>query len=148
MTLLDHFRPGQVWLDTSGNRIHAHGGSILHEEGVFYWYGENKERTTPDGSTWHWGVRCYSSTDLYNWHDRGLIIPPVEDDPSSPLHPAQKMDRPHIVRHPRTGKYVCWIKVMEEGDTQRSSVLVADHLLGPYTLARKIGRASCRERVS
>lgn len=136
MTLLDRFRPGAMWLDTSGNRIHAHGGSILHEDGVFYWYGENKERTTPDGSIWHWGVRCYSSTDLYNWDDRGLIIPPMVDDPASPLHPAQKLDRPHIVRHPRTGTYVCWVKIMEEGDIQRSTVLVADSLFGPYEIVR------------
>ena len=35
-------RPGQVWLDTAGKRIQAHGGSILYENGVYYWYGENK----------------------------------------------------------------------------------------------------------
>ena len=70
------FRPGQVWLDTSGKRIQAHGGSMHHENGTFYWYGENKERTTPGSGIWHWGVRCYSSTDLYNWDDLGLIIPP------------------------------------------------------------------------
>ncbi|MEK6310419.1 MAG: family 43 glycosylhydrolase [Curtobacterium sp.] len=129
-------RPGQVWLDTKGERIHAHGGSILHEDGVFTWYGENKERTTPGSGNWHWGVRAYTSTDLANWDDRGLIIPPVLDDPASPLHPAQKMDRPHIIRNPVSGKYVCWIKVMTADDEQRSTVLVADDLLGPYGIVR------------
>lgn len=83
-------------------------------------------------------MRAYSSTDLYNWEDRGLIIPPVPDDESSPLHPAQKMDRPHILFDERTGTYVCWVKVMGEGshDTQRSTVLVADSLLGPYEVVR------------
>ena len=38
-------RPGQVWLDTNGNRIQAHGGSIIYVDGVYYWYGENKEKT-------------------------------------------------------------------------------------------------------
>ena len=42
-------RPGQVWLDTAGKRIQAHGGSILYENGVYYWYGENKEHT--DGAS-------------------------------------------------------------------------------------------------
>lgn len=129
-------RPGQPWLDTSGNRIQAHGGSIFFEDGVFTWYGENKERTVPGSGIWHWGVRAYQSTDLINWDDRGLIIPPVEDDPESPLHPVQKMDRPHILFNEKTGKYVCWVKVMGEGDEQRSSVLVADELLGPYELVR------------
>jgi len=127
--------PGRVWLDTKGDRIHVHGGSVLHDDGVFYWYGENKERTVPGSGIWHWGVRCYRSTDLYNWDDLGLIIPPDPDDPSSPLHPAQMVDRPHILRHPRTGRYVCWLKVMMADGTQRSTVLVADALTGPYSMA-------------
>ena len=128
--------PGQVLLDTSGNRVQAHGGSILAVDGVFYWYGENKERSTPGSGIWHWGVRCYSSTDLYNWEDRGLIIPPVEDDPESPLHPAQGVDRPHILYNERTRQFVCWIKVMSKGSVQRSTVLVADSILGPYRIVR------------
>jgi hypothetical protein len=103
---------------------------------VFYWYGENKEHTIPGSGVWHWGVRCYSSTDLYNWSDLGLIIPPVEDDPSSPLHPTQKLDRPHIIFNAATQKYVCWVKVMGEGDLQTSTVLTADSLLGPYEIVR------------
>lgn len=127
-------RPGRVWSDTAGNRIQAHGGSILHLDGTFYWYGENKEKTKPGNGIWHWGVRCYSSTDLYNWTDEGLIVPPVEDDPDSPLHPAKYVDRPHIVREERTGKFVCRLKIM--GTVQTSTVLVADHLLGPYEVVR------------
>ena len=55
------FHPGQVWLDTNGKRIHAHGGSILYENGRYYWYGENKEKTTGENGIWHWGIRCYVS---------------------------------------------------------------------------------------
>ena len=73
----DSIRPGGIWLDTNGNRIQAHGGSLFFENDTFYWYGENKEHTTPGSGKWHWGVRAYSSTDLYNWEDLGLIIPPV-----------------------------------------------------------------------
>ena len=60
-------RPGQVWLDTEGKRIHAHGGSVIQADGVYYFYGENKEKTDGKNGIWHWGVRCYASTDLYNW---------------------------------------------------------------------------------
>jgi hypothetical protein len=135
---LTSIRPGAPWLDTKGERIHAHGGSMFYENGTFTWYGENKERTTPGSGNWHWGVRAYSSTDLYNWDDLGLIIPPVLDDPTSPLHPAQKMDRPHIIFNESTGKYVCWLKIMGEGaqDTQASTVLISDSLLGPYEILR------------
>lgn len=107
-----------------------------HENGTFFWYGENKERTLPGSGIWHWGVRCYSSTDLYNWTDLGLIIPPVVDDPSSPLHPAQQLDRPHIIFNPATGKYVCWAKIMGDGEIQTSTVLTSDSFLGPYEVVR------------
>ena len=35
-------RPGKTWYDTDGKRIHAHGGSIIVADGIYYWYGENK----------------------------------------------------------------------------------------------------------
>lgn len=129
-------RPGKVWLDTSGNRIQAHGGSILEHDAAFYWYGENKERTEPGSDIWHWGVRAYRSTDLCSWDDVGLIIPPEPDDPTSPLHPSAMLDRPHIVRSPRTGMFVCWIKIMHPDGGQRSTVLTAPDLLGPYSIVR------------
>ena len=37
--------PGKPWLDTEGKRIQAHGGSVIHIDGTYYWYGENKEKT-------------------------------------------------------------------------------------------------------
>ncbi len=129
-------RPGQVWLDTAGNPIQAHGGSILTVGDTFYWYGENKERTRPGQKIWHWGVRAYASKDLYNWEDLGVIIPPDETDRASALHPESKLDRPHIVRDPNSGRFVCWLKVMEEDGRQTRTVLVADAVTGPYTIVR------------
>lgn len=131
------FLPGQPWLDTKGERIQAHGGSVLYQDGVYYWYGENKEKTTGKSGIWHWGVRCYSSVDLYNWEDRGIIIPPEADDPASSLHPASMMDRPHIIYNRDTGKYVCWLKIMNRDGSQTETVLTADHILGPYTKVRE-----------
>ncbi len=133
----DAFHPGQIWLDTEGKRIQAHGGSVLYLDGVYYWYGENKEFTTPDNDIWHWGVRCYSSTDLYNWKDEGIIIPPEPDDPSSSLYPSACMDRPHIIYNERTKKFVCWLKIMNRDQTQSETILTADRLLGPYTKVRE-----------
>lgn len=59
--MYDAFYPGQVWLDTNGNRIQAHGGSLIYLDGVYYWYGENKEKTDKAAGIWHWGVRYYAS---------------------------------------------------------------------------------------
>ena len=131
------FHPGKVWLDTKGERIQAHGGSVMFWEGVYYWYGENKEKTTGKDKIWHWGVRCYASTDLYNWEDKGIIIPPDLEDETSPLHPHSQMDRPHIIYNRRTKKFVCWLKIMMPDGTQSETVLTADNILGPYTMVRK-----------
>lgn len=133
----DSIRPGQPWLDTAGNRIQAHGGSVITVGDTFYWFGEDKSRTAPGNGIWHWGVRCYSSKDLTNWDDLGSIIPPVLDDEEHPLHPSQLADRPHIIHNESTGKFVCWIKVMHRNGEQRSSVLVADEITGPYELVTR-----------
>jgi len=130
-------RPGQVWLDTEGKRIQAHGGSLMYLDGSYYWYGENKEFTDPDKHIWHWGVRCYKSQDLYNWEDLGLIIPPNTDDPESSIHPSSMMDRPHIIYNQRTRKFVCWLKIMGRDARQSETVLTADKLTGPYTIVRE-----------
>lgn len=126
-THYNSIRPGQVWLDTEGKRIQAHGGSVIYVDGTYYWYGENKEKTTSTNGIWHWGVRCYASKDLYNWEDKGIIIPPDLEDPKSGLHPTSFMDRPHIIYNKKTGKYVCWLKIWTG-----EMVLTADHILGPY----------------
>lgn len=131
------FYPGKVWLDTNGNRIQAHGGSIFHKDGIYYWYGENKEFTDPEKNIWHWGVRCYTSTDLYNWEDRGIIIPPEPDNEKSSLHPSAGMDRPHILFNERTNKFVAWLKIMNQDGTQTETVLTADDILGPYTKVKE-----------
>ena len=133
----DSIRPGRVWLDTEGKRIQAHGGSVMFWEGAYYWYGENKEFTDKEKGIWHWGVRCYKSTDLYNWEDLGLIIPPNTEDPTSSIHPTSMMDRPHIIYNQKTKKFVCWLKIMHLDGTQDETVLTADALTGPYTIVRE-----------
>ncbi len=137
MAQYDAFYPGQVWLDTEGKRIQAHGGSVFYEDGTYYWYGENKEKTDGNSDIWHWGVRCYASKDLYNWTDCGLIIEPDLEDANSPLHPGACMDRPHIIYNRFTKKYVCWVKLMNKDKTQSSTILTADAFLGPYTKVRE-----------
>ena len=124
--------PGKPWLDTKGERIQAHGGAVFFEDGVYYWYGENKEHTDGKNGVWTWGIKVYSSTDLMNWKNLGFLIPPVLDDPNSPLFPAKHLDRPHILKCPATGKYVCWIKI--SGPSSVFTVWQADRLLGPYSL--------------
>lgn len=136
--MYDSFRPGQVWLDTEGKRIQAHGGSVIYVDGIYYWYGENKEFTDGTNDVWTYGIRFYRSNDLYNWEDLGLVIPPDTEDENSPLNPTNCMlDRPHIIYNERTEKYVCWVKIMHKEGHQDEAVLTADKITGPYTLVNQ-----------
>lgn len=131
----DSFRPGQEWLDTDGNPIHAHGGSIIVADGTYYWYGENKEASNGLDGVWHMGVNLYSSKDLYNWKKEGTIIPPDLDHPGAPLHPNSCMDRPHILYNDKTKKFVCWMKIMSRHE-QGETVMTADSIKGPWTTVK------------
>ncbi len=133
--MYNSIRPGEEWFDTSGKPIHAHGGNIIEVNGTFYWYGENKEKTTNKSRIWHWGVRAYSSKDLYNWKDEGIIVPPSEDE-NNPLHPSQYMDRPHIIYNEKTNKFVMWIKIMNKDNTADQYMVIAsaDSVTGPYDI--------------
>ncbi len=128
----DAIYPGKPWFDTEGKRIQAHGGAVLYEDGTYYWYGENKDRTDGKNGIWTWGIRAYASKDLYNWEDLGLIIKPEFEDETSNLYPTMRVDRPHILKNPVTGKYVCWIKL--SGDEACFLILEADKFLGPYEI--------------
>jgi len=127
-------QPGKVWLDNNGKRIQAHGGALFFENNTYYWYGENKENTDGFNSIWTSGIRFYSSKDLYNWIDEGVIIPPGLDE-DHPLNEKQRIDRPHLLFNEKTGKYVMWLKT--SGEKACFTILSSDKLLGSYTLVKK-----------
>ena len=116
------FMPGEVWKDTDGNPINAHGGGLLYHEGTYYWYGEYKKGKTilPEWATWECyrtdvtGVGCYSSRDLLNWKFEGIVLPAVKDDPNHDLHPSKVLERPKVIYNKKTGKFVMWAHV-EQG---------------------------------
>lgn len=134
--------PGEVWNDTEGNPINAHGGGILYHEGTYYWYGEYKKGKTilPKWATWECyrtdvtGVSCYSSQDLMNWKFEGIVLPAVKDDSSHDLHPSKVLERPKVIYNQRTGKFVMWAHV-ESADYSKAcaGVAVSDSPTGPFT---------------
>jgi hypothetical protein len=137
-TIYNSIKPGEEWFDTDGKPIQAHGFSVFYKDGTYYWYGENKEQTVAGSNIWTYGIRCYTSTDFYNWEDRGLIIEPDTVNVHSPLNPSQWLDRPHIIFCGKTRKYVAWIKIL--GDAQLMTVLQADDFLGPYEIVQSAFR--------
>ncbi|MGC9451819.1 MAG: NPCBM/NEW2 domain-containing protein, partial [Oceanipulchritudo sp.] len=132
-------QPGSRWHDTTGERIQAHGGGLLRAGERWWWFGEHK-----GGPTSFWpksrvdiiGVGVYSSMDLYNWRNEGVVLPAEADKPDSPLHPANVLERPKVIFNRRTGKYVLWVKSENAHYAwHRALVAVADQPAGPYSIA-------------
>ncbi len=136
------FTPGQVWLDTGGRPINAHGGGMLYYAKTYYWYGENKEGRTwmPEvNNSWDGyrvevtGIRCYSSKDLYRWQDRGLVLKAQPKDPASDLHPSKVVERPKVAFNPRNRRFVMWMHIDTcDYQSARAGVAVADSPKGPF----------------
>jgi|GEM_PF-582880 len=75
---ISSIRNGEIWVDTDGMPIQAHGGGILFDEKskTYYWYGEDKtENNLVGGAVSMTGIHAYSSTDLYNWKNEGIVLP-------------------------------------------------------------------------
>src|SRR5215211_6590329 len=64
-------RPGELWPDTDGNHIQAHGGGMIRLGKTYYWYGEQRRKGLDTAYRY---VSCYSSNDLINWKFRGDAI--------------------------------------------------------------------------
>jgi len=135
-TTYDSFRPGELWYDTDGEVINAHGGGILYHEGVYYWFGEYRRGSdTPRELRAMPGVSVYSSTDLYNWTFEGLALE-VVDEPGHDIERGAILERPKVIYNRRTGEFVMWFHLELRGqgyEAARTAVAVADSPTGPYT---------------
>jgi hypothetical protein len=125
------FAPGQIWPDTVGNHIQAHGGGILAHEGVYYWYGEDR---TPGGDG---AASCYSSTNLYDWKREGVALTRAEV--TNVCGRRTFVERPKVLYNAATGKFVMWMHA-EQGRYRyaRAGVAVSDAATGPFHFLRAI----------
>lgn len=111
---MSNFRNGEPWLDTDGNVIHAHGGHMLHHDGWWYWYGENRTENNY--------VSCYRTKNFKSFEFRGNIITTetptegyrVQTDLSlagknadGTIHKVN-LERPKVLWCERTKKFVLW----------------------------------------
>lgn len=134
---MNSIQSGKIWYDTDGKPIQAHGGSMFVENGIYYWYGENKEFTDGISEVWTTGIKCYSSKDLYAWKDEGYLVEPSTDK-NSLFYPSKRLDRPHILYNRQTKKYVMWVKF--SGEEACFAVLTCDTLVGKYQSVREYVR--------
>ena len=128
------FRPGQLWPDNNGVHINAHAGGMLYHEGVYYWFGESRDRGTR-------GVSCYSSKDLFNWKDEGLALAVQADNPTSVISRGNVIERPKVIYNRRTRKFVMWFHTELRGrsyDAAQTTVAQSDEATGPYAVVRSL----------
>jgi hypothetical protein len=109
-------RNDQPRRDVDGNILDAHEPCLRFFEGKFWLYG-TRYGSHCTGFTDEHRFTVYSSPDLVNWVDHGLITPKM---------PRQLHANPDVVYNAKTGKYVLW------GTGRGYFVYTADHPAGPY----------------
>lgn len=134
---LDEIRPGQEWPDRKGEHINAHGGGLLFHEGKYYWYGENRPAR---GFTTEVGVEVYSSSDLMNWEDEGVALA-VSEEAGHDIERGCIMERPKVIRNPKTGKFVMLFHLELKGQgyaAARVGFAESDSPVGPFRFIRSL----------
>lgn len=134
------FEPGEVWKDNNGNAINAHGAGVLIHDSVYYWYGEHKTEGLI-GNTAQVGIHCYSSKDLYNWKDEGVVLKVVKDNPNHDIAQGVIMERPKVIYNQKTKKFVMWFHLEPKGvmyDGAKVGIAVADSPTGEFKFIRSM----------
>lgn len=117
--------------DTNGIPIQAHGGQIQKLGDKFYWIGEDKTYNYKPCP----GIHMYTSEDLYNWKDEGVVLKTMKSESDfndeyfskiyGDLSSEQKIEiyedlwqgqgdqgcvieRPKMLYNKKTNKYVIW----------------------------------------
>ena len=126
---------GEVWSDTKGVPINVHAGGIIWYKDRYYWYGEHK------GDGWNGrlcydGVRCYSSKNLKEWTNEGLVLKAV-DDIKSPIVKGCRIERPKVLYCSKTKKFVMWWHSTDANHMiAKSGVAVSSSPIGPFNFVR------------
>ncbi len=132
------FNPGEIWPDKKGIHINAHGGGILWYKGIYYWFGEHKTEGR-GGNRANVGVHVYSSNDLYNWQDEGIVLSVSTNDTTHEIRKGCVIERPKVVYNSNTKKFVMWFHLELYGQgykAARTAVAVSDKVTGPYRYIR------------
>lgn len=126
---------GQLWMDTEGNHINAHGGNIIQYEGTYYWYGENRPYR---GFTTEEGVGVYSSKDLKTWKNEGIALA-VSQEVGHDIEKGCIMERPKVVYNKKTKKFVMLFHLELKGrgyEAARVAFAESDSPTGPFRFVR------------
>jgi hypothetical protein len=133
--------PGELWPDTDGNHIQAHGGGIIKLGKTYYWYGEERRKGVESDSVYRY-VSCYTSKDLMNWKFQGDVIKLARPD-TLLENRGWVLERPKVYYNKKTKKYVMYMHIdgRLKGTTggygyARVGVALSNKATGPFTLIR------------
>lgn len=132
--------PGEIWQDNNNVNINAHGGGILYDHEKYYWFGEHKTDGA-DGNVANVGIHCYSSKNLYNWKDEGIVLKVASAGSGSDIEKGCILERPKVIRNKKTGKYVMWFHLEKKNNGYTdalSGVAVSSKITGPYTYLKSV----------
>lgn len=93
------------------------------------------------------GISCYSSSDLHDWKNEGLVLS-ASDDPSSDLYKDRVCERPKVIYNKKTKRFVMWMHIDTADYTAaRAGVAVSDSPTGPFTYLYSIAtnQSDCRD---
>ncbi|MDQ2799677.1 MAG: family 43 glycosylhydrolase [Armatimonadota bacterium] len=119
-------RPGEVWHDTAGRIIQAHGAGMLQAGKTYYWFGEDKTQGSPFQN-----VTCYSSTDLAHWAFCGNML---TRQGVGDLGPNRVVERPKVIFNRTTRTYVMYLHIDSPNYGEaKVGVATSKTVTGPYT---------------
>lgn len=142
--------PKEVWPDSDGNHIQAHGGGIIKIKKTYYWYGEQRRQGLDSNYRY---VSCYASKDLINWEFKGDAFKSTKPDTAIKGH-RWVLERPKVYYNSKTKKYVMYMH-LDGGvrgsknpyayDFARVGVAISDQPTGPFNYVksfRPLGKES------
>ena len=129
--MVESWEPAAV----NDERVHAHGGQILRENGFWYFIGEDRRGRSR--------VSIYRSRDFISWERRYTFTLDAVVDNSFPGRDTTleggacgrcNLERPKIIRSRRSGRYVMWMHFEYETDYREARLASAwaDSVEGPY----------------
>lgn len=130
-----YFVPAEVWKDTNDKPINAHGGGVIFFEGKYYWYGEYQLEGKSESEQADGGISCYSSEDLINWKNEGVVLSVDYQNETSDLAYGCILERPKVVYNEKNKEFVVFFKLYLKGVgyvTSNVGVAIAKSPNGPF----------------
>ncbi|MCT3091782.1 glycosyl hydrolase family 43 [Lactococcus lactis] len=131
---------GEIWKDTKGQDIQAHGGMIMEHQDIYYWYGENKagaNRLSSIGGQMvdFIGISCYHSSNLTDWYDDGLVLTP--ESLASLKEKVKIVERPKVIYNKKMQKFVLWFHYDHDDYSYAAAgVATSSSPTGPFELVK------------